>query len=70
MHAQVFDSGLIGEGVLHLLAVAKARLLAPGAALVPAAATVYCQPIQVRKLPGRAWRRLCSASALCPASHA
>lgn len=44
---EVFDSGLIGEGVLHLLAAAKAKLLAPDAALVPLSATVYCQPIQV-----------------------
>jgi hypothetical protein len=33
-HAQVFDSGLIGEGVLHLLAWAQARLLTPDAVLV------------------------------------
>ena len=45
---QVFDSGCIGEGVLHILAAAQARLLAPGAALVPAAARVWCQPIQLR----------------------
>ncbi len=31
---QVFDSGLIGEGVLHSVAWAKARLLQPDAVLV------------------------------------
>lgn len=31
---QVFDSGLIGEGVLHLLAWAQARLLTPDCTLV------------------------------------
>lgn len=31
--AQVFDSGLLGEGVLHLLAWARARLAAPDATL-------------------------------------
>ncbi|KAL4447971.1 hypothetical protein ABPG75_005190 [Micractinium tetrahymenae] len=45
---EVFDSGCIGEGVLHILAAAQARLLRPGAAMVPAAARVFCQPIQLR----------------------
>ena len=31
---QVFDSGLLGEGVLHMLAWTRARLAAPGATLV------------------------------------
>ena len=31
---QVFDSGLIGEGILHLLAWARAKLLTPDATLV------------------------------------
>lgn len=44
----MFDSGLIGEGVLHLLLAAKHKLLQRGAALVPQSATVYCQPIQAR----------------------
>ena len=34
MHMQVFDSGLIGEGILHLLAWAHAKLLTPDAILV------------------------------------
>ncbi len=45
---QVFDSGLIGEGVLHMLAAAKQKLLTKDAILVPAAATVFCQPLQMR----------------------
>lgn len=45
---QVFDSGLIGEGVLHMLAAAKKKLLTKDATLVPAAATVFCQPLQMR----------------------
>jgi type II protein arginine methyltransferase len=44
---EVFDSGLIGEGVLHCLAAAKARLLEPNAVLVPEAAAVFAQPIQL-----------------------
>ena len=46
--AQVFDSGCIGEGVLHLVTAARAKLLAADAAMVPIAARVFCQPIQVR----------------------
>jgi len=45
---EVFDSGLIGEGVLHILAAARAKLLAVDAVLVPASAVVYAQPIQMR----------------------
>ena len=45
---EVFDSGLLGEGCLHLVALAQRRLLNPGAALVPAAARVWAQPIQLR----------------------
>ena len=45
---EVFDSGLIGEGVLHILAAAKAKLLMPDASLVPCRAEVYAQPIQMR----------------------
>lgn len=45
---EVFDSGLIGEGVLHILAAARARLLMPDAVLVPCMAEIYAQPIQMR----------------------
>lgn len=38
---QVFDCGLLGEGVLHILAAAQAKgMLAPGATIVPSAARV------------------------------
>lgn len=50
---ELFDNGLIGEGVLHCLAAAKAKLLTPDAILVPAEATVYAQPIQ-----WRSWKSL------------
>ena len=45
---EVFDSGLIGEGALHLTAMASHRLLLPDAAIIPASARVFCQPIQFR----------------------
>ena len=45
---EVFDSGLIGEGVLHILAAAKSKLLMPDASLVPCRAEVFAQPIQMR----------------------
>jgi len=45
---EIFDSGLIGEGVLHCLTAAKAKLLNTDAVLVPSWATVYAQPIEMR----------------------
>ena len=45
---EIFDSGLIGEGALHALAAARARLLVPDAALVPAGAVVYAQIVEMR----------------------
>jgi predicted RNA methylase len=45
---EVFDSGLIGEGVLHILAAAKSKLLMPDASLVPCRAEVFAQPMQMR----------------------
>lgn len=42
---QVFDCGCIGEGALHIVAAAR-KHLKPGARILPAAAQVYCQPIQ------------------------
>lgn len=45
---EVFDSGLIGEGALHLTVLAKHRLLLPHARIIPAAARVFCQPIEYR----------------------
>ncbi|OUS43892.1 molecular co-chaperone STI1 [Ostreococcus tauri] len=45
---EVFDSGLIGEGALHIVGMAKHRLLASNATIIPSSATVYAQPIQLR----------------------
>ena len=45
---EVFDSGLIGEGALHLTVLAKHRLLLPDARIIPASARVFCQPIEYR----------------------
>ena len=45
---EIFDSGLIGEGVFHALAAAKANLLHKNAVLIPSRAQVYVQPIQYR----------------------
>jgi hypothetical protein len=45
---EVFDSGLIGEGALHLTAMASHRLLLPDAAIIPASARVFCQPLEFR----------------------
>jgi hypothetical protein len=47
---ELFDCGCIGEGVLHVLAAARAQLLAPGAEVVPRRAAVRCQPGQLRRL--------------------
>ena len=46
---EVFDSGLIGEGALHLVASARQKLLHPDAVLIPSAGRVYCIPISIRK---------------------
>ena len=45
---EVFDSGLIGEGAFHIVGMAKHRLLNDDASIIPRAATVYAQPIQIR----------------------
>ena len=45
---EVFDSGLIGEGALHLVHAAKEKLLTEDAAIVPMGATVHCMPINIR----------------------
>lgn len=45
---EVFDSGLIGEGALHLVYQAQQKLLQENATLVPMAATVYAQPLEMR----------------------
>jgi hypothetical protein len=45
---EVFDSGLIGEGALHLTAMAAHRLLLPDATIIPASARLFCQAIEFR----------------------
>ena len=45
---EVFDSGLIGEGVFHILAAAKEQLARRGAVFLPASARVLVQPLQMR----------------------
>jgi hypothetical protein len=42
----LFDSGLLGDHVGQLLAMASRNVLQPGATVVPAAATVYCMGIE------------------------
>ena len=43
---EIFDTDLLGEGVLGSVADALRRLAKPGATVVPAGATVYVQPVQ------------------------
>ncbi len=43
---EIFDTDLLGEGVLGSLADAMTRLAKPTATVVPAGATVYVQPVQ------------------------
>ncbi|KAK3268304.1 hypothetical protein CYMTET_23176 [Cymbomonas tetramitiformis] len=45
---QIFDSGLLGEGCLHHISMAKMRLLKEDAQILPLGATVFAQPIQMR----------------------
>ena len=45
---QVFDAGLIGEGALHMFAAVQRNLVADSYQLVPAAATVYFQLVEMR----------------------
>ena len=43
--SEIFDSSLLGEGVIPSLRDARRRLLAEGAAVVPAVATVWAVPV-------------------------
>ena len=45
---EIFDSGLIGEGALHVIAAARARLLREKHVLVPARARMFAQLIEAR----------------------
>ena len=39
--------GLLGDGFMHLLELARRRVVQQGAAVVPAAATLYCMGLEV-----------------------
>ncbi|KAK3249411.1 hypothetical protein CYMTET_41159, partial [Cymbomonas tetramitiformis] len=43
---EIFDSELLGEGLLPTLRDAVGRLVKPGGAIIPAAATVYAQVVE------------------------
>ena len=45
---EIFDSGLIGEGALHVIATARSRLLRENHVLVPARARMFAQLIETR----------------------
>ncbi|CAD7701540.1 unnamed protein product, partial [Ostreobium quekettii] len=47
---EVFDSGLIGEGALHIISAAYRSFLDEDAIILPAGATVYFQLIQVDRV--------------------
>lgn len=49
--ADVFDAGLLGDQFLYMLDLARRSVVAPGASVVPAAATMYCMGIEA--LTGR-----------------
>ena len=46
--SEILDDGLLGEHVLPSVADARARLLAPGAPVIPSAATVWAAAIECR----------------------
>ncbi|MPY72363.1 MAG: methyltransferase domain-containing protein [Alphaproteobacteria bacterium] len=48
--AEILDAGLLGEGMLRSFADARARLLKPGAAVIPQAATVHAAPVECKAL--------------------
>ena len=60
---EVFDAGLIGEGVLHALAAARLKLALPDAVLVPASAmvTAILYAVQMKGCCGVG----CSACLIC-----
>jgi len=45
--SEILDATLIGEGVLHTMRDATARLLAPGGRLVPCGARIYCMAVEL-----------------------
>ena len=52
--AEIVDNGLLGEGVLKTMEDVKARLVAPGAALLPA-----CVALRGALVGGEDWARRC-----------
>jgi len=48
--AEIVDAGLLSERVLAAFADARARLLAPGAPIIPRGATVYAVPVESEAL--------------------
>ena len=48
--AEILDAGLLSEGVLRSFADARARLLEPGAPVIPQAATVHAVPVECEAL--------------------
>src|SRR5690606_6174027 len=48
--AEICDAGLLGEGILAAIADARARLLRPGAAIIPRSAALYALPIECAQL--------------------
>lgn len=45
--SEILDAGLVGEGVLHTMRDANARLLKPGGALVPKGAQLFAMAIEL-----------------------
>ncbi len=58
--AEILDVGLLGEGIVWILRDALARLTAPGAVVIPAAATVHAMLIECP-----AWRRVNPIREIC-----
>lgn len=48
--SEILDVGLLGEGVLPTLRHALSELVAPGAAVIPAAATLYARLVELPEL--------------------
>lgn len=47
LNLYLFNAGLLGDGFPYLLDLARRRVVQQGAAVVPAAATVYCMGLEV-----------------------
>ena len=58
--SEIFDSELLGEGLLPSLRDACSRLLAPGGVVIPARAVIWGQLVQSTHLHRCTVRALCS----------